>query len=143
MIFKWPHNGEFRCGATMISDQVALTAAHCLKKGEDGVNGNFTVKLNSGNVHTIREFRTNECWNFDTSGPYSADIALMILETPIENAVAGTDYIDVWDPEAFGDLTGKEFTLAGWGSSGAAQEEGASEDHFGSEIYHSGENVVN
>ena len=144
MIFKWPDNGEFRCGATMISDQVALTAAHCIEEHEDGVNElGLTVKLNSGNVHTIREFRTNECWDFTDDADYSADIALMILETPIENAVLGTDYIHVWDPEAFGDMTGREFTLAGWGSSGEVQEEGMSEDHFVSEEYHSGENVVN
>lgn len=142
MIFKWPE-GDFRCGATMISPQVALTAAHCIEKHEDGANGELTIKLNSGNVHTIREFRTNECWDFSDDADYSADIALMILETPIEDAELGTDYINVWNPEAFGDMTGREFTLAGWGSSGEVQEEGMSEDHFDSEVYHSGENVVN
>ena len=40
-------------------------------------------------------------------------------------------------------MTNRVFTLAGWGSSGAVQEEGMSEDHFVSEVYHSGENVVN
>ena len=143
-IFKWPE-GEFRCGATMISDQVALTAAHCIEAHEDGTgtNGNLTVMLNSGLEYTIREFRANECWDFSDNADYSADIALMILDTPIEGAVAGTDYIEVWDPEQFGDLTGEVFTLAGWGSSGEVQAEGMSEDHFVSEVYHSGENVVN
>ena len=28
MVFKWPE-GDFRCGATMISPTMALTAAHC------------------------------------------------------------------------------------------------------------------
>ena len=142
MIFKWPE-GDFRCGATMISPQVALTAAHCIEAHENGTNGELTVKLNSGNVHTIREFRANECWDFTDAADYSADIALMILDTPIENAVAGQDYIEVWDPTANGDMAGRQFTLAGWGSSGEVQAEGSSEDHFVSEVYHSGENVVN
>ena len=30
MVFKWPEEG-FRCGATMVSDQMALTAAHCVE----------------------------------------------------------------------------------------------------------------
>ena len=29
MAFKWPE-GDFRCGATMISPTMALTAAHCV-----------------------------------------------------------------------------------------------------------------
>ena len=92
MIFKWP-KGDFRCGATMISPQVALTAAHCIEAHENGANGNLTVELNSGEVHTIREFRANECWDFSDNADYSADIALMILDTPIEDAVEGVDYI--------------------------------------------------
>jgi hypothetical protein len=46
----------------------------------------------------------------------------MILDEPIQNAVAGTDYIEVWDPAAYGEMTGRQFTLAGWGSSGEVQE---------------------
>ena len=92
MIFKWP-KGDFRCGATMISPQVALTAAHCIEAHENGANGNLTVELNSGAEHTIREFRANECWDFSDNADYSADIALMILDTPIEDAVEGVDYI--------------------------------------------------
>ena len=29
MAFKWPEEGH-RCGATMITPQIALTAAHCI-----------------------------------------------------------------------------------------------------------------
>ena len=32
MIFSWPENGNWLCGATMIHPQVALTAAHCLEE---------------------------------------------------------------------------------------------------------------
>ena len=34
MVFKWPYGGT-RCTATMITDQIALTAAHCLFPSED------------------------------------------------------------------------------------------------------------
>ena len=40
MSFKWP-KGDFRCGATMISDQMALTAAHCFSAAEDLDAGNL------------------------------------------------------------------------------------------------------
>ena len=29
MVFQWPEEG-IRCGATMISDRMALTSAHCI-----------------------------------------------------------------------------------------------------------------
>ena len=109
----------------------------------DGENGEFTAKLNSGVEHTIREFRTNECWNFDTADTWSADIALMIFEEPIEDAVEGVDYIHIWDAEEMGDVAGKQFILAGWGASGEVQEYGMDEDHYESEIFHRGHNVVN
>ena len=37
MSFAWPL-GDTRCSATMITDQIALTAAHCITKSEDGLN---------------------------------------------------------------------------------------------------------
>ena len=37
MAFKWPY-GDAKCGATMITDQIALTAAHCVSPSEDGLD---------------------------------------------------------------------------------------------------------
>lgn len=70
----------------MISPQVALTAAHCVTASWDASDPNLTVQLSDGESYGIKEFRTNECWNFNGGGPYSADIALMILDRPIPNA---------------------------------------------------------
>jgi len=85
MVFKWPENG-FRCGATMVSPQMALTAAHCVRANWDTSDPNLYVKLSDGEFYGIKEFRTNECWDFSFGGPYSADIAIMILDRPIPNA---------------------------------------------------------
>ena len=30
-------------------------------------------------------------------GPFSADIAIMVLDRPIENAVEGLDYVNIWN----------------------------------------------
>ena len=47
MVFKWPEEG-FRCGATMVSDQMALTAAHCVTLAEEERDPNLTVRLSDG-----------------------------------------------------------------------------------------------
>ena len=109
----------------------------------DGENGQFTAKLNSGVEHTIREFRTHECWNVETADTWSADIALMIFEEPIEDAVEGKDYIHVWDTKEMGNFANRQFILAGWGASGEVQEIGMVEDPYESEVFHREHNDVN
>jgi len=47
----------------------------------------LTVKLADGGVYGIKEIRTNECWDFLWKEPYSADIAMFILDRPIPDAV--------------------------------------------------------
>ena len=86
MVFEWPREG-FRCGATMVSPQMALTAAHCVTANWDASDPNLTVELWNGEVYGIQEFRSNECWSFSSQQPYSADIAIMVLDRPIPNAV--------------------------------------------------------
>ena len=105
MVFKWPEEG-FRCGATMVSPQMALTAAHCVTAAWDSGNPNLTVKLADGETYGIKEFRTNECWDFNFGGPYSADIAIMILDRPIANAEEGKHFIKTWDAATMGDVAG-------------------------------------
>merc|ERR1712156_1226377 len=64
--FKWPKHSP-RCGATMISPQMALTAAHCVSQGEDmAQNLNMQIELTDGdgnfNTYDITDIRANECW---------------------------------------------------------------------------------
>ena len=140
MAFKWPE-GDFRCGATMISPTMALTAAHCVTAQENRGDPDLTVRLNNGQRYGIKEFRTNDCWDFGSSGPFSADIAIMVLDRPIQGAVAGRDYVETWNAETMGDVEGKTFILAGWGASGEIREDGT-ENHLVYEIFHRGYNTV-
>ena len=54
-----------------------------------------------------------------TGLPNPADVAVMVLESPIEDAVEGDDWLQVYNPDAMGKtMEGEIFTLVGWGSSG-------------------------
>ena len=102
----------------MISDQMALTAAHCYSAQEDLDAGNLEVELLSGETYGIREFRTNKCWDWTRNcdgAPYSADIAIMVLDRPIPEAVLGVDYVDIWNADTMESVAGRDFILAGWG----------------------------
>ena len=143
MAFKWPY-GDSRCGATMITDQIALTAAHCVQKSEDGLNPGLQVQMSSGEIFGIKEFRTNECWDFTENGDYNADMAIMILDRPIPGAKKGVHYVDTWNAKTTGDVVGRTMTLAGWGSSGVVRDDG-SESHMtdSMDTFHRGYNVIN
>ena len=142
MAFKWP-KGDFRCGATMISSTMALTAARCITANEVGVDPNLEVELADGQTYGIKEFRPNDCWNFQGyGGPYSADIAIMILDRPYEGLGDGKQFfVDPWDAADRGSVQGYTFELAGWGASGEIREDG-DESHLVYEVFHRGENVV-
>ena len=71
--------------------------------------------------------------------PFSADIALMFLDRDIPDAKQGINYILPWNAETMGDVKGKTFWLAGWGASGAVNENGDfDESHHLSEVFHRG-----
>ena len=65
-VFKWPQNAP-RCGATMVSPRIALTAAHCVREAEN-TNGalSMPIRLTDGNNnytdYNIVDIRANECW---------------------------------------------------------------------------------
>ena len=137
MAFRWPERSP-RCGATMITPQVALTAAHCVGRSEDNSNNlnNLDVELTDGNgnltTYDIVDIRANNCWWTEANSGWTrrmaADIAFLILDRPIENAVEGKHYVKVWNEDE-GDIVGRTFTLAGWGASGELRPDG-SENHL-------------
>ena len=67
----------------------------------------------------------------------------MILDRPIPGAKKGVHYVDIWNTKTMGNVVGKQFTLAGWGISGAIRDD-RSTDNFdeGMEIFHRGYNVA-
>ena len=48
-VFKWPENNP-RCGATMVSPRVALTAAHCVRESEN-TNGALSMPIRLTDGH--------------------------------------------------------------------------------------------
>ena len=84
----------------MVSSRIALTAAHCVRPHEVGVStgeSRLRVKI-AGQNRRIREIRVPECWDFSRTGPLNVDVALLILNKPLDNAVEGVDYVKIWDP---------------------------------------------
>jgi len=92
------------CGATMISDQVAITEAACVEYHEDLRDGlgHLSFYLSDGELYHVKEIRGNECWNHFREGPFNQDLALLILDRPIPNAVEGVHYVKVWDDTTMG-----------------------------------------
>ena len=81
MAFPYPM-GSPGCGATMISKQHAITAAHCLEAGEFEP---FKLELSNGDVHTVVERRPNDCYDLKTGLPNPADVAILVLDEPINS----------------------------------------------------------
>ena len=130
MQFRWPNItgvwNYYRCTATMITPQVAITAAHCVRSWEEGfkpwnATGNqarLKVRV-GGQFRKIREIRVPECWDYTSQGPLNVDIAMLILNRPLDNAEEGVHYAKIWDPsEHDGEQVeaGDLFTLAGYGT---------------------------
>ena len=58
----------------MITDQIALTSAHCVSETEDGTYPGLTVRMENGEQYAIREFRVNECWDFNNPNEGNRDM---------------------------------------------------------------------
>ena len=50
-----------------------------------------------GQYRRIKEIRTTDCWDFQRQGPFSTDVAIMILHKPLDDAEEGIDYLKLWD----------------------------------------------
>ena len=112
--------------------------------GNSPIQVSLTNSSEGGPVHTsrVKEIRRSECYpaayaSRNIKETASADLALLILETPKPNAQRGVDYIDIWDDGADGDIKGAEFALMGWGRSGDVNNPDA-----GLWRFHRGYNVV-
>ena len=69
----------------MISPQVAVTAANCVREWEAANARLYRMKAKvAGQWRRITEIRVPECYDFATQGPIGVDVALLILNKPIE-----------------------------------------------------------
>ena len=89
----YPKGAEPDCSATMISDQVAITAGHCFKKDLKP----FEVEMWNGDVYSVSDIRPIDCWDIENMVPNTADIAIFVLDRPIPNAQPGIDFVNVWN----------------------------------------------
>ena len=138
--FPWPKEDPI-CGGTMVTRQHMITAAHCVEHGPTP----FNIE-HKGNTYRVIEQRPLSCYTnkahegFDIQFP--ADIAILVLEEPIPNAVAGDDYLDLWDVEEMNStMEGKIFTLIGWGLSGKVGDDANFDGSMS--VLHRAENKVN
>jgi V8-like Glu-specific endopeptidase len=139
-VFAWPE-GSRRCGATMVSPRMALTAGHCIRDYEESsTNLDMQIQLTDGSdnysTYNIVDIRTNERWwsgDFCSGMKwYSNDIAILVLDRDITpnggSPIEGTHYVKPWVTEDDGSIVGEKFILAGWGWSGEVGIEGDDSD---------------
>ena len=100
--FPWPADDPI-CGGAMVTPQHMITAAHCIGDGFENGFVPFEIE-HKGNRYKVVEERRLDCYDQfvqddekGIDGKFPSDIAILVLENPIPGAVAGDDYIDVWD----------------------------------------------
>jgi len=66
------------------------------------------VKMADEEIYAVKEVRVHECWDWNNIFPpyyidkYHHDIALMIFDRPIPNAIEGVHYVKIWDELTMG-----------------------------------------
>jgi len=121
-VFAFPKKRE--CAATLISTTPtrshAVTAAHCFSPGTEGVkvpfDVTFTSRLGVKHTSTVTKVLLNKCFHMEEDGPNGADLALLIIEPPVDPEIAVPTSMVSDDADA----VGKEFSFVGWGDHGKA-----------------------
>ncbi|KAK6627830.1 hypothetical protein RUM44_010309 [Polyplax serrata] len=111
------YDGQFHCGASLISENFVLTAAHCVRRLKRSkiriILGDHDQFITTDSPAIMRAVSTIiRHRNFDINS-YNHDIALLKLRKPVEFS---KHVRPVCLPtESFGTLAGKNGTVVGWG----------------------------
>ncbi|XP_024945953.1 transmembrane protease serine 9 [Cephus cinctus] len=110
------YDGQFHCGASLVTNDYVLTAAHCVRRLKRSkirvVLGDYDQYVNTDGVAVMRAVSSViRHRNFDTNS-YNHDVALLKLRKPVKFTKT---IKPVCLPQYGTDPAGKEGTVVGWG----------------------------
>jgi secreted trypsin-like serine protease len=109
------NNNRYSCGASLVTDQLVVSAAHCYASmsGSGGLHSWVSIRARVG-TETVYEERNVTCVKLhENYSPftYANDIAMLKLESPISAA-----YTPVELATSDVSTAGSDFLIAGWGT---------------------------